>query len=209
MPYLPGAWYRKVFDEAFGIGQWSLIEAGQPHKSADGYYQGFVFKHGRVPIKKVAGYMAQQGNNAALTPGIALEGMRTNAIMRVAKDLGVARELWWPAWARKWLKEYCVEVGRTKSGIPVMARKDDSAGYDALSYELDSVAQATAENEYGEGVNTHFEGIREERPTRRRTSQAARDARTMETIGNLEQLEDSWGSDSEEETGKDVTGGDK
>lgn len=159
VPYLPGAWYRKVFDEAFGIGAWSLIEAGQPHKAADGYYQAFVFKVGPVPIKKVAGWMSTPGGNAVLTPGIALEGMRTNAIMRVAKDLGVARNLWLPAWCRRWLREYCEVVGTVGKGTKVYARKDDEAGHDALAFALDERALAEQAAADGIGAEAHLAEI--------------------------------------------------
>lgn len=159
VPYLPGAWYRKVFDEAFGLGAWSLIEAGSPHKAADGYYQGFVFKIGKVPIKKVAGWMATPGGNSQLSPGIALEGMRTNAIMRTAKDLGVARNLWLPAWCRRWLAEYCEVVGTIGKGTKVYARKDDEAGHDALAFALDERALAEQAAADGLGAEAHLAEI--------------------------------------------------
>ena len=175
IPYLPGAWYRKVFDEAFGIGAWSLIEAGQPHKAADGYYQGFVFKVGRVPIKKVAGWMATPGGNSVLSPGVALEGMRTNAIMRTAKDLGVARNLWLPAWCRRWLAANCDVVGTVGKGTKVYARKDDEAGHDALAFALDERALAEQAAASDPGNEAHIAEI-VNRPRKKSADMHARNA---------------------------------
>ena len=155
-----------VFDEAFGLGGWQLIEAGQPHKIQDGYYQAFVFKVGSVPIMKKVGAMVVKGGNEVMTPGNALEAMRSNAEMRVAKELGVARELWWPAWTRKWCREHCVEVDRTKKGIPILARKDDEAGFDALRTAIDDARLREEADLYGGENLRHLDEIR--RPTRAR-----------------------------------------
>jgi len=186
VPYLPAAYYRKVFDNAFGIAGWSLIEAGKPQKIADGYYQAFVFKVGSVPIMKKVGAMTVKGGNEVMTPGNALEAMRSNCEMRVAKELGVARELWWPQWCRKWLRENCVEVDRTKKGIPIMARKDDEAGFDALATLAEKVREVEEMDEYGPETLAHMREIAKPKRANQRPISATVNAEMAELIESME-----------------------
>lgn len=191
--YLPAAYYRKVLDEAFGLGGWQLVEAGQPHKIADGYYQAFVFKVDRVPIMKKIGAYVVKGENQVMTPGNALEAVRSNAEMRVAKELGVARELWWPAWCRKWCKEYCVEVDRTKRGIPILARRDDEAGYDALRTMIDQASALERDAAPDAEYNAHWEAIRDKRRANQRPLSAETIANLAEQTADLDDWQDEGG----------------
>jgi Mitochondrial genome maintenance MGM101 len=186
VPYLPAAYYRKVFDDAFGIGGWQLMETGTPNKIDDGYYQSFVFKVGVVPIMKKVGAYVVRGQNEVATPANAIEACRSNAEMRIAKELGVARELWWPSWVRKWLKEYCVEVDRTKRGIPILARKDDDTGYDALKTAIDQRRVQDMLDEYGSDVHSHWEEITKPRRANERPLNAEYVASTIEQVARAE-----------------------
>lgn len=189
VPYLPAAYYRKIFDEAFGIGGWQLVEAGPPHRIQDGYYQAFVFKIGAVPIVKKIGAMVVKGQNEVMTPGNALEAVRSNAEMRVAKELGVARELWWPAWTRKWKKEYCKEVSRTNRGTPILARKDDEAGFDALAYALEAKAELAREAAPDADINRHWHAINDTRRAREKPFSAETIAATIEMVTEATEFE--------------------
>ena len=186
VPYLPGAWYRKVLDEAFGIGGWSLMEASRSHREPDGYVQMYVLKVGKVPIKKVAGYMRTPGDNEQLSPGIAMEGMRTNAIMRVCKDLGVARELWLPAWCRRWLAEHCAVVKTLQNGRKIYARKDDPDGYDAATIAADFRAMAEERASYGDDAIDHLDAIRADRRVKSADQHARNAAKKMQMMADLE-----------------------
>ena len=63
----------------------------------------------------------------------AVEGCKSNALMRCCKDLGVASELWDPRFIRKFLathaKEVFVENQATKRKKKMWLRKDDTVRY--------------------------------------------------------------------------------
>ena len=63
----------------------------------------------------------------------AVEGCKSNALMRCCKDLGVASELWDPRYIRKFVTEHVrdvfVEHVLTKKRKKVYMRKDDEIRY--------------------------------------------------------------------------------
>ena len=63
----------------------------------------------------------------------AVEGCKSNAMMRCCKDLGVASELWDPRYIRKFkaehAREFFVEHVPTKKRKKLWMRKDDKPSY--------------------------------------------------------------------------------
>ena len=63
----------------------------------------------------------------------AVEGCKSNALMRCCKDLGIASELWDPRFIRefnsKFTKEVWVEHVATKKKRKIVIRKDDTIKY--------------------------------------------------------------------------------
>lgn len=63
----------------------------------------------------------------------AIEGCKSNALMRCCKDLGVASELWDPRYIRKFMaanaRELFVEHQLTKKRKKIYIRKDDEVRY--------------------------------------------------------------------------------
>ena len=61
------------------------------------------------------------------------EGVKSNALMRCCKDLGIASELWDPIFIKNWLADYAVEVSAshvtTKQYKRLWRRKDESLKY--------------------------------------------------------------------------------
>jgi len=70
----------------------------------------------------------------------ATEGVKSNALMRCCKDLGIASELWDPQWVRKFKTDHCVEVWaqnqRTNSKIKLWRKKDVE-----LAWPLEEIGQ--------------------------------------------------------------------
>jgi hypothetical protein len=60
-------------------------------------------------------------------------GVKSNALMRCCKDLGIASELWDPAFIRKWKAKNAVEVWatdvRTKQKRRLWRRKEEKLSY--------------------------------------------------------------------------------
>ena len=106
--YLPEIKYRRVLNRAFGPGGWglaprteSLVTSGQISRE-----YGLIC-HGRL-VSIARGEQDYFGGEEKLTT--ALEGCKSNALMRCCKDLGIASELWDPSFIRRWKKKYCEEI---------------------------------------------------------------------------------------------------
>lgn len=97
--YLPESRYRKVLNKAFGVGGWCLIPRG-PHTLSNGVLsrEYALFCQGRF-VSQARGHSVIQGFS---NPAMASESARSNAIMRVCKDLGIGNELWDPAFVGQW-----------------------------------------------------------------------------------------------------------
>lgn len=119
--YLSHVRYRKMLNDAFGMGNWSLRPLG-----------GFV-KTGSVVCREYALYIkgkyaasaiGEQNyieSNAQMTWSDACEATKSNVIMRCCKDMGIGLEMWDRKFVEKFKKEYCVSVWR--KGKPGQTQK--------------------------------------------------------------------------------------
>lgn len=107
--YLPGVAYRRILTRAFGAGAWALLPRG-PSRERDGLviYHGALFVLGRFVSEAVGECQTRAGMSYASS----LEGARTDCLTRCCKDLGIATELWDPAWREGWLAKYAVKEWR-------------------------------------------------------------------------------------------------
>jgi len=106
--YLPEIKYRRILNKAFGPGGWGLVPRTESliTKSQISREYGLIC-HGRL-ISIARGEQDYFGGEEKVTT--ALEGCKSNALMRCCKDLGIASELWDPGFIRKWKAKYCEEV---------------------------------------------------------------------------------------------------
>ncbi|KAI5949709.1 MGM101 [Candida margitis] len=106
--YLPEIKYRRILNKAFGPGGWGLVPRTESlvTKSQISREYGLIC-HGRL-ISIARGEQDYYGGEEKVTT--ALEGCKSNALMRCCKDLGIASELWDPGFIRKWKAKYCEEV---------------------------------------------------------------------------------------------------
>jgi len=163
IPYLPVAYYRKVLNDAFGPGGWAIIEIGKPTKTSDIYFLPCVLVVEGKPIAKAVGECELKGGNRKLTDGDAVEACRSNAITRCCKSLGIAEEMHWPAWIRKFKREHCREVGVDKWGNMVIARLDDEAGAKLFRQRMEDDEIFTGRRDpYIEQFESHAASIRME-----------------------------------------------
>lgn len=109
--YLPEVRYRRILLSAFGPGGWSLLPRG-PHtllppniltREYALYVRGQI-----VSIARGAAVIQGQANAATGS-----ESVRSNALMRCCKDLGVASELWDPQFVLKWRERFAVRKSAT------------------------------------------------------------------------------------------------
>lgn len=119
--YLPEIRYRRILNKAFGPGGWGLAPRSQTvitPKTVSREY-GLVC-HGRL-VAVARGEQQYFDPNGVPT---AIEGCKSNAMMRCCKDLGIASELWDPRFIRQFKKKYCDEKYFEKKRRMVWKRKD-------------------------------------------------------------------------------------
>ncbi|KAK1962069.1 Mgm101p-domain-containing protein [Colletotrichum eremochloae] len=128
--YLPEIKYRRILNAAFGPGGWGLVPKGE------------VVVGNKVVTREYAlvaegRFISQaQGENtyfALESLPSAVEGCKSNALMRCCKDLGIASDLWDPNFIRQFRKDYAEEVWAehvvTKKKKLIWTRKDVPVTY--------------------------------------------------------------------------------
>lgn len=106
--YLPEIKYRRILNRAFGPGGWGLAPRTETLVTSKQVSREYaLICHGRL-VSVARGEQDYFGGAERLTT--ALEGCKSNALMRCCKDLGIASELWDPSFIRAFKKQHCEEL---------------------------------------------------------------------------------------------------
>jgi hypothetical protein len=133
--YMSQVEYRRRLNSAFGPGGWALRPLGKPTVMGNTLMQEWaLYAEGRF-IGSAWGEHDYHKNNDRSSYATAAEALKSNALTRCCKDLGIAAECWDRRFTAKFKKEHCVKVwrsksGRNKSGEYQWRRKDAEAFYD-------------------------------------------------------------------------------
>ncbi|KAJ3144982.1 hypothetical protein HK101_002558 [Irineochytrium annulatum] len=91
-PYLPEIKYRRILNKAFGQGGWFMISSRNETREGKVFMQGYtMWAHGRFVGMARGEHTNQMGEEAW---GKSIESAKSNALVRICKDLGIASELW-------------------------------------------------------------------------------------------------------------------
>jgi len=123
--------YRRRLNEAFGPGGWGLIPVGGFYQDGETLCREYaLICEGRV-VSTAIGEADFQPNNPRLSKATAAEVVKSIALRRTAKDLGIADDCWDKRYIRAWLEKYAVRVWTTGVGKnnkgekkPLWRRKD-------------------------------------------------------------------------------------
>eukprot|EP01080_Neovahlkampfia_damariscottae_P006214 gene6214-10220_t len=109
--YLPEIKYRRILNNAFQPGGWGLMQRG-PHVLEDQFLsQEFaLFCLGQFVSQSFGEQVFNETQFSHRSVATALEGAKSNALMRCCKDLGIASELWDPNYIIQWLEKHTVKV---------------------------------------------------------------------------------------------------
>ena len=149
--YFPEIKYRRILNKAFGPGGWGLAPRGEtlvtPTTVTREYalvvlgrlntpflkYSGRIVKTDWLSIRLVSIARGEQTYFNADGIPTAVEGCKSNAMMRCCKDIGVASELWDPRFIREFMKAHAKEVfvehQVTKKRRKIYMRKNESPSY--------------------------------------------------------------------------------
>ncbi|CAO1598524.1 hypothetical protein XANCAGTX0491_002286 [Xanthoria calcicola] len=145
--YLPEIKYRRILNKAFGPGAWGLAPRGETIVTAKAVTREYAL----VALGRLVS--VARGEQDYFSPeGIptAVEGCKSNALMRCCKDLGVASELWDPRFIRKFIAEHAKEVWvehqQTQKRRKIWMRKDDQVKYPFKIYTPTAPASSRSNN---------------------------------------------------------------
>ena len=106
--YLPEIKYRRILNRSFGPGGWGLAPRTETLITPKQISREYALVcHGRL-VSVSRGEQEYFGGEEKITT--ALEGCKSNAIMRCCKDLGIASELWDPTFIKYFKQNFCDEV---------------------------------------------------------------------------------------------------
>lgn len=128
--YYPEILYRKRLNEAFGAGAWALMPRGDKFiVQGNSMMRPFaMYIHGRF-ISETIGEGEYIPSNSQMTYASVAEGVKSNALMRCCKDLGIASELWQPKYINEWKKNHAVQVWVEGKNKPQWRRTDREPFY--------------------------------------------------------------------------------
>ncbi|KAJ2751330.1 hypothetical protein GGI19_004551 [Coemansia pectinata] len=104
--YLPEIKYRRILNRAFGPGGWGLVPRGAHSVSGRTLSREYALVCLGRFISQARGEQDFFDESGLAT---ATEGCKSNALVRCCKDLGVASELWDPAFITQFKSKRCVE----------------------------------------------------------------------------------------------------
>lgn len=123
--YLPGIFFRKRLNEAFGPGGWSMLPRGpRIMKDSKMYREYALYCLGRF-VAEAVGDQEFIPTNKDMSEADAAEGCKTNAIQRCCKDLGIAAKIHEPPFIQKFKAEMMIAVNTTSFSTPIQWRRKD------------------------------------------------------------------------------------
>lgn len=102
--YLPEIKYRRILNRAFGPGGWGIV----PRTKTMVTQKKVTREYGLVCLGRLVS-VSRGEMDFFSADGIttAMEGCKSNALMRCCKDLGIASELWDPSFIREFKRKNC------------------------------------------------------------------------------------------------------
>jgi hypothetical protein len=111
--YLAQIHYRRRLNIAFGVGGWGVRPVGQAVMKDNSLMREYaLFVENRF-VSQAAGEADYIPNNPRMSWATANEACKSNAIMRLCKDLGIASECWDRRFTEQFKEKNCVKVYRT------------------------------------------------------------------------------------------------
>jgi hypothetical protein len=132
--YLSQIGYRRRLNGAFRPGSWRLKPLAEPAQMGKTLVQRWSLIVFGVEVAESIGEADYQERNDRMSWATAWESAKSNALMRLCKDLGVASECWDRRWTEAWKQRNAIQVFREKQegrdNKPQWRRVDAEPWYD-------------------------------------------------------------------------------
>ncbi len=136
--YLPWMEYVERLKAVFGM-SWAIIPQSMPAiKDNFVMWPGWLIIRGR-PAGFAVGEQEYHPNNRTMSYSDAIEGAKSNCLMRLCKGLGISLELWKPSFIRAWKAKNAEEFNdqgrkkwRKKGSINGQAKQETTKAFDWL-----------------------------------------------------------------------------
>lgn len=123
--YLPQVEYRRRLNKVFGPGAWAIKPLGKVIQQGNIVMREFqLWGRGRF-VSQVAGEADYVPSNRRMSYATAIEAMKSNAVMRLCKDLGIASECWDREFTDAWREKYAIRVHIQGESRPQWRRPED------------------------------------------------------------------------------------
>lgn len=137
-PYLPQVKYRRKLNQTFGPMGWALMAVDDLKMKGNVLYRRYVLIVGDRYVAEAIGSQQYFENNPNMDYADAAEGVKSNALERCCKDLGVASELWDPNYINQWKSEYAVQVMAPIRGqMKKLWRRKDRPQFDGEGKQIE------------------------------------------------------------------------
>ena len=151
--YLPWMEYVSRLKGAFNM-ECAIIPQGMPNVKGDFILWPFWL----IIQGKIAGFAVGEqqyyANNATMTYGDALEGAKSNALMRLCKGIGISLELWKPSFIRNWKQKYAESYPAVwPDGKPKMKDGKQKTEWRKKGHPLNGTVETTLEQTDSEQIN--------------------------------------------------------
>jgi hypothetical protein len=102
--------YRRILNAAFGPGGWALVPRGPVTVRENILYREYALFAGGRFIAESIGEQEYFESNNRMSWATAAEAVKSNALTRCCKDLGIASECWDRRFTQEFKAKYCVKV---------------------------------------------------------------------------------------------------
>lgn len=136
--YLSQIGYRRRLNAAFGPGSWAMVPEGDPIQMGISLAQRWNLYVLGKRVSVAYGEAEYHETNPRQTWATAWESAKSNGLMRLCKDLGVASECWDRRWTEAFKARCCVRVWRKGSSKPEWRRSDAPAFFDETGIAADA-----------------------------------------------------------------------
>lgn len=145
--YVSQVHYRRKLNRVFGPGGWALVPRGPYVKQGATLIREYALVVGGRFVSEATGEADYHETNSRMSYASTAEAVKSNALTRCSKDLGIGWECWDKRFCEKFKREHCVKVWRKSQRTPQWRRKDAEPWYDEKdSGTATTAAEATTKN---------------------------------------------------------------